>query len=98
MYKQIFYTDDLENIIEELLFEELDKIIKSNSLDFCTCEVCIQDIAAIVLNKTDPLYKNNIVDKRFPSEREQVKLDKIRAEIRERLLNSIDLVNKNPHH
>jgi len=98
MYKEYFYTEDLENTIEEIVFEELYKIINEKKVEFCQCNICIQDIAAIVLNKVNPRYKSNLFDKKNPSQYEKSDLEQTRRNIRKILRDGIEKVKSNPHH
>lgn len=98
MYKEKFYTEELENMLEELVFEQLYEIIKKNEKEFCKCNICIQDIAAIVLNKMPPRYKNSVVDKVYINENERQINEKLRAEIKANLLDAINKTANFPHH
>lgn len=98
MYKENFYTDDLENEVEEIVFEELYFIIKEEKVKFCQCDICIQDIAAIVLNTIPPRYKSNLFDKKNPRGEEKKQLEKIRNDARNIILKAIAKVNNKPHH
>jgi len=98
MYKEMFHTEDLENIIEELVFKELHNIMVSNKVEFCNCRICIQDIAAIVLNRIPARYKNNIIDKMYPNKKEEEKLEKLSILINEQILLAIEKVKEKPHH
>ncbi|AKP73261.1 aminoglycoside phosphotransferase [Piscirickettsia salmonis] len=58
------YTDeDLENLAIQLVYQEIDEIIKHQLEDFCHCKVCIQDIAAIALNHIPPIYQTSCIEK-----------------------------------
>lgn len=94
----MFYTEDLENTIEELVFMNLKNIIEEDIINFCKCQICIQDIAAIVLNKVPPKYKINIIDKFSLTEKEKDELDKLSVIIREALITAIEIVENSPHH
>lgn len=98
MYKEKYDTGDLENRVEELFFMELHKLIEGESVDFCHCDICLQDIAAIVLNRVPSKYENNFVDKTEPSEEERAKLEALRQRVVDQLSSAIDLVTKKPHH
>ncbi|MGM0509338.1 MAG: late competence development ComFB family protein [Fusobacteriota bacterium] len=97
-YKEHFYTADLENIVEEMVFEELYKIIEEGKLDFCKCNICIQDIAAIVLNEVPGKYKSNFADKSFPSELDKQEEFFLKRKIKHNIIWAIEKVNQNPHH
>lgn len=98
MYKEMFHTEDLENVIEELVFKELHKIMATKSIEFCTCKICLQDIAAIVLNRIPPRYKNSMIDKMYPNKREEERLEKLSTMINEQILVAIEKIRDNPHH
>ena len=98
MYKEKYDTGDLENRAEELFFMELHKLIEGKTTEFCHCDICLQDIAAIVLNKIPSKYENNFVDKTEPSEEELAKLETLRQSVEEQLLPAIDLITRKPHH
>lgn len=98
MYKDMFYTEDLNNVVEEMVFMNLKNIIDEGTMSFCNCTICLQDIAAIVLNKIPPLYKTNFVDKLSPTDKEREKLEHLNVIIKEELINAIEKVKMAPHH
>ena len=46
----------LYNVMEKLVYEELEKIIREKGYKGCTCENCKADIMALALNKLPPKY------------------------------------------
>jgi competence protein ComFB len=58
MEEKILFGCDLssiENLNEELVIEMMEKIINDNNT-ICKCQLCIEDIYALSLNKIKPLY------------------------------------------
>lgn len=98
MYKEKFDTGDLENRVEELVFMELHKLIEDESNEFCRCDICLLDIAALVLNSVPSKYENNFVDKMEPSEDKTTKLEALRQKVVEKMPAAIQLVTDKPHH
>ncbi|MBN2139939.1 MAG: late competence development ComFB family protein [Desulfovibrionaceae bacterium] len=97
-YKELFFHEDLENMAEEILFEELHSLIEQGDRDFCTCSVCIQDVAAIVLNKVPPLYSCSILEKTSPNEGFFRRIEEVRGLIRRELPVAIDKVSSSNNH
>lgn len=98
MYKERYYRDDLENLSEEMLFEQLHLLTESGETTFCQCQICIQDIAAIALNNLPPSYISSFVEKHYRSEERNEKYASLRAQAKTELLAAIDLVSSRPHH
>ena len=58
MEEKILFGCDLssiENLNEELVIEIMEKIINDDNT-ICKCQLCIEDIYALSLNKIKPLY------------------------------------------
>jgi len=58
MEEKILFGCDLssiENLNEELVIEVMEKIINDDNT-ICKCQLCIEDIYALSLNKIKPLY------------------------------------------
>ena len=66
MYKEKLGINNLENILEEIVFKELHLLHQDSSIKFCKCNICTQDIAAIVLNSMQPMYENS--EKHLPND------------------------------
>ena len=71
----MYYHDDLENLAEEIVFEQIHLLIEEGETEVPTSEVSIQDVAAIALNNMPPKYICNFLEKQEPSEqlKEEVK-------------------------
>jgi len=97
MYKELFYTDDLENEMEELVFMELRNVIDEDKVNFCRCKLCVQDIAAIALNNLRPKYSSNKVERNY--NRYKRKLNpQLQLRVKNEVYRAIELVNNRPHH
>ena len=47
MFREQFVTEDLENLSEEIVFEQLSIIIEEGKYEFSKSPISVQDIAAI---------------------------------------------------
>ena len=97
MYKELFYTEDLENKMEELVFMELRNVIDEEKVNFCRCKLCIQDIAAIALNNLRPKYSSNKIERNYMKHQKRVDTT-LQMRVKNEVYRAIDLVNKRPHH
>jgi len=85
----------LVNVMEILVKETIEDILKGHK-EFCACERCRFDIAAIALNNLPPSYvvtEEGEVMLRANLLKQQVRVDLIRA-----ITEAIQVVGKNPHH
>lgn len=98
MYKDLFHTEELENIIEEMVFEEIDKITREEVIEFCHCDICIQDIAAISLNNLPPYYRTQMLYKKFPAPQEAKYRRVLKAKVREEVIKAIEITMEHPNH
>ena len=97
MYKELFYTDDLENEMEELVFMELRNVIDEDKVNFCRCKLCVQDIAAIALNNLRPKYSSNKVERNYNRYRRKLN-PQLQLRVKNEVYRAIELVNNRPHH
>jgi competence protein ComFB len=97
MYKEQFVTDDLENLSEEIVFEELSKIMEEGSHPFSETAVTVQDIAAIALNNMPPKYICSFIEKQYPRQNLQEEVQDLKKYARRQLIKAIKKVNANPH-
>lgn len=98
IFKENFFHEDIENMSEEIVFEKLHTIIEKNEVDFCKCKVCIQDIAAIVLNRVPPIYCCNYTDKLFPDGILKLKAEAVEKQVEKEIYKAIDMVKETTHH
>jgi competence protein ComFB len=97
MYKEMFYHDDLENLAEEVVFEQIHGLIEGNEVDVPTSEVSIQDIAAIALNNMPAKYCCNFLEKREPGEQLQDEVKDLQKYAKRQVLKAIKKVLEVPH-
>lgn len=97
-HKSLYFHDDLENLSEELVFEEIHRRLQARDIDCCICPICIQDIAAVVLNRIPAVYVTSIIEKTSPSNTLQEKVESVREAIKQELPAAIELVKTCTHH
>lgn len=85
---------DVQNVMETLVEEHLDKLMEST--DVCTCDYCRADIKALALNKLPARYasrlEGNLIT-RVDNMRRQASTDVIAA-----ITEAINIVSENPRH
>ena len=97
MYKEQYVTDDLENLSEEVVFEELSKLLDEGEHKFSETAVTVQDIAAIALNNIPPKYICSFIEKQHPRQNLLDDVEDLRKYARRQLIKAIKKVNDNPH-
>jgi competence protein ComFB len=96
--KERYPHQDLENLAEEIVYPELDRIIRTGETDFCQCDVCIQDIVALTLNRIPSLYCSSMADKLSPGPNLASKADQVRNLAQDVLPEAIEQVASAAHH
>ena len=97
-YKNLFYREDLENLTEEIVFQEIHALAEGGEPEFCQCDACIQDIAAIVLNRVSSLYCCSPLEKVIPGGDLQERIREIKELVRQELPKAIETVTLFSHH
>lgn len=97
MYKQKYEHEDLENLAEELAFEELHRIIEAGETSFPTDPISLQDIVALTLNHVPAKYVTSFVEKLNPREQHVAELEAIRGLVKVEIHKAISIVSKRPH-
>ncbi len=97
MYKEMYYHDDLENLAEEVVFEQIHLLIEGDEVDVPTSEVSIQDIAAIALNNMPAKYVCNFLEKRAPGEQLADEVKDLHRYAKRQVLKAIKKVLNTPH-
>ncbi len=97
MYKDMYYHDDLENLSEEIVFEQIHLLVESEEYDVPTSEVSIQDIAAIALNKMPAKYISNFLEKKDPRESLKAEMEDLKKYARRQVIKAIRRVKQTPH-
>ncbi len=97
MYKEMYYNDDLENLAEEIVFEQIHQIIQEGEVDFKQTDVTIQDIAAIALNNMPAKYICNFLEKQNPGPTLLEEVKDLRKYARRQVLKAIKRVADYPH-
>ncbi len=97
MYKEMYYNDDLENLSEEIVFEQIHEVIQEGEPKFNLSDVNIQDIAAIALNNMPAKYICNFLEKQNPGPNLLEEVQDLRKYARRQVLKAIEKVNNHPH-
>jgi len=97
MYKAKYYHDDLENLAEEIVFEQIDNLINSDEVEVPTSEVSIQDIAAIALNNMPAKYVCNFLEKQSPGDQLMEEVKDLKKYAKRQVLKAIKKVKEYPH-
>lgn len=98
MYKDKFCTENLKNMSEELVFKQIHNLIEEGGLDFCQCDICLQDIAAIALNNTPPRYTCSEIDRLMPSPELQEDMQELSMAAQAAVTQAIQKVGQVCHH
>lgn len=98
MFKDQFQRDDLENLMEELVFEQITVLMSEGEEQIPNNDIAIQDIAALALNNLPAKYCCSIIDKKLPRPELLVELQNYKPLVRDKVLAAIDQVNSFPHH
>jgi len=97
MFKEQFVTEDLENLSEEIVFEELSILIDEGQHKFSETAVTVQDIAAIALNNMPPKYICSFIEKQYPRQNLVDEVKDLKRYARRQIIKAIKKVNENPH-
>lgn len=86
----------INNINEELVVELMEKVLKEDKAT-CKCQLCIEDIFALSLNKLKPLYVQSTFKETTFKDYDLTKiLD--REKVTEAIQEAIKRVSRHPHH
>ncbi len=97
VYKEKYFHDDLINLSEEVVFEQIDKIIEAGDFDLPQNDMVIQDVAAIALNNMPAKYICNLFEKQNPRRRLQDEVKDLQQYARHQVVKAITRV-KNARH
>jgi len=86
----------LKNEAEELVLVELEKQLAGQGDEFCRCNECVVDMAAIALNAIKPLYRFSLLGTLYAA---QAMSEQSYAEsVHQAVAQAVDKVHKNPAH
>ncbi len=97
MAKELFITEDLENLSEEIVFEQILLLKEEDNKDLPETDIGIQDVAALALNNMPPKYICSFIDKVQPRQELLDELQDLRKYARRQILKAVRKVSKNPH-
>jgi competence protein ComFB len=84
----------IRNRTQEAVLERVESLIETNK-SICTCEDCVLDLVAFILNRTTPMYGTSLVDPFHPNMEKERKLY---VEIDLALEEGIRCIEAHPHH
>ena len=86
----------LKNEAENLVIQEMELQLSSQSKNMCLCNECVVDIAAMALNSVKPLYRFSLLGTLYASSAmtEQSYADSVKKAVED----AIKKVMKNPAH
>jgi len=86
----------LKNEAEQLVLVELEKQIADQGDDFCRCNECVVDMAAMALNAIKPLYRFSLLGTLYAA---QAMNEQSYAEsVKQAVAQAIEKVHGNPAH
>ena len=97
MYKEMYYHDDLQNLAEELVFEQIHLLVVGDEVDVPSSDVSIQDIAAIALNNMPAKYCCDFLEKQSPGEHLTDEVRELQDYAKRQVLKAIKKVKDIPH-
>jgi competence protein ComFB len=97
MYKEKFPHDELENLSEEIVFEELYRLIQEDEMEIPKDDISLQDIAAIALNNMPAKYVSSMLEKHYPRQELVDEVRDLKRYARRQVLRALALVKANPH-
>ena len=96
MYKEKYPHDDLENLTEEIVYQQIHHLLESDASTELT-EVSLQDVAAIALNNLKPLYATSFLDKINPRDEFKKEIASVTEEAAKQVKAAVDRVMEQPH-
>ncbi len=96
--KTLFGYDlsEIDNINEEVVIELMEKVLDKDK-SICRCQLCIEDIFALSLNKLKPLYVQSTSREGVFKEYDLTKLLD-RELVEKSVLEALKRVSRYPHH
>jgi competence protein ComFB len=92
--KERYSLANLANRTEDLVFEEIERLIEAGT-DMCTCEECVTDLAAWTLNHAAPRYSTSLLAPLTPDPGRERQL---RVQIDLAIAAGIKKLKQHPHH
>ena len=95
------WFDECVNEVEAMLSDALAVSLQKPGQVTCDCEICLQDIACIVLNKVSPRYYSNPLESKAGTAAgagDAADIAIAQAEVRRFLAIATEQVGLHPHH
>lgn len=98
---ELYVRAGLENMTETIFFETLQTIHKNlekeKNVKYCTCGICLADVAAIVLGSMKPYYYTNFIEKDKLKAHKKFLME-LKKEMHPKILDAFEQVLQKPHH
>ncbi len=95
-FKEEYELEMLINEAENLVFEELEhQLSESWAEDFCKCQDCVQDMAALALNSVKPFYRASLLGRVYA---ESLSNTDFEEDIIKAVKDAIVKISSNPSH
>lgn len=85
-----------KNLLKKRVEEEVEKILEEND-EFCDCDQCKADVAALALNHLRPRYAGS-EEGEVVLESTDISSTQTEMDIYRNILEAAKIVNKRPHH
>ena len=86
--------ENIRNQAAERVYSRVEQLIEKQH-DFCTCDTCVLDLGAFVLNRVNPRYTTSLLGDLHPDNEKIKKLD---VEIDLALRSGLERLREHPHH
>ncbi|MDR2418183.1 MAG: late competence development ComFB family protein [Treponema sp.] len=86
----------LVNEAEKLVFDELEKQLKTYEGELCLCNDCVADMAAFALNAIKPMYHYSLMGSLYAGQ--ALANEELALNVQETVSNAIERVRENPSH
>jgi len=86
----------LKNEAEQLVLVELEKQLASQGSEFCRCNECVVDMAAMALNSIKPLYRFSLLGTLYAAQ--AMSEQSYAQSVQQAVAQAIDKVHSNPGH
>ncbi|MHB1256689.1 MAG: late competence development ComFB family protein [Dethiobacteraceae bacterium] len=87
---------ELRNLTEKLVWQRLDEVLKEQEAEYCACEQCRLDIAALSLNQLPPRYVVTQRGETF-SKADILEIQRY-VDVVAAVTKAVNMVKRKPHH
>jgi competence protein ComFB len=88
-----YNMEGIGNRSQEIVYEAIDRLVTDEAM--CTCEECVMDLAAWVLNHVTPRYYTSLLSPLNPDPSME---HKVRVEVELAIASGLKRLKAHPHH